>query len=94
MTNREKLKCLSDVDFSETVVEKICELLFQKENLKLELCDVKNIVIVNFEHWLAGNAIEGKRRCRICGCTDDRACPGGCYWVEEDLCSKCAEEKK
>ncbi len=31
------------------------------------------------------------RRCRICGCTDDNACEGGCYWVEEDLCSACAE---
>lgn len=30
-------------------------------------------------------------RCRICGCTDDNACPGGCYWVEEDLCSECVE---
>lgn len=27
--------------------------------------------------------------CRICGCTDDHACPGGCYWVEPDLCSAC-----
>ena len=30
------------------------------------------------------------RRCRVCGCPDDHACPGGCYWVEEDLCSACA----
>ena len=29
------------------------------------------------------------RRCRKCGCTDDRACPGGCWWVAEDLCSSC-----
>lgn len=29
------------------------------------------------------------RRCRVCGCTDERACPGGCSWVEEDLCSAC-----
>ena len=29
-------------------------------------------------------------RCRSCGCTDARACPGGCYWVEPDLCSACA----
>gem|GEM_PF-3917795 len=29
--------------------------------------------------------------CRICGCTDDNACPGGCWWVEPDLCSSCAE---
>ena len=30
------------------------------------------------------------RRCRVCGCTDDRACEGGCYWIEADLCSRCA----
>jgi hypothetical protein len=29
------------------------------------------------------------RTCRICGCTDDHACPEGCSWVEEDLCSAC-----
>lgn len=29
------------------------------------------------------------RTCRVCGCTDDHACPGGCYWVEDDLCSEC-----
>jgi hypothetical protein len=34
-------------------------------------------------------------RCRVCGCTDEQACPGGCHWVEDpeggDLCSVCAE---
>jgi hypothetical protein len=29
--------------------------------------------------------------CRECGCTDERACPGGCSWVEPDLCSACVE---
>ncbi len=33
------------------------------------------------------------RTCRECGCTDERACPGGCSWVEEDLCSACAKVK-
>ena len=33
------------------------------------------------------------RTCRVCGCTDERACPGGCYWVAEDLCSVCAVGK-
>lgn len=28
--------------------------------------------------------------CRVCGCTDDDACPGGCCWVARSLCSKCA----
>lgn len=32
--------------------------------------------------------------CRLCGCVDERACPGGCRWVEDpeglgDLCSAC-----
>lgn len=31
------------------------------------------------------------RSCRVCGCTDDRACPGGCAWLDarDDLCSAC-----
>jgi transcriptional regulator with XRE-family HTH domain len=28
--------------------------------------------------------------CRVCGCTDEAACEGGCYWIEPDLCSACA----
>ena len=28
--------------------------------------------------------------CRVCSCTDGRACPGECYWVREDVCSRCA----
>ena len=38
------------------------------------------------------------RKCRICGCTDldCRQCINKtgepCYWVEEDLCSACAED--
>jgi hypothetical protein len=29
------------------------------------------------------------RACRECGCTDARACAGGCWWAEADLCSAC-----
>jgi hypothetical protein len=39
---------------------------------------------------LAAAADEGSRECRQCGCTDARACLGGCYWVAADLCSTCA----
>jgi hypothetical protein len=33
--------------------------------------------------------------CRVCGCTDERACEGGCYWVDDEhtLCSQCAEKE-
>lgn len=30
------------------------------------------------------------RKCRKCGCTEERACtPGGCCWMAWDLCSRC-----
>lgn len=32
--------------------------------------------------------------CRVCGCTQENACPGGCWWVEDDLCSSCCEKLK
>ena len=28
--------------------------------------------------------------CRACGCTDDNGCPGGCWWVRDNVCSQCA----
>jgi len=33
----------------------------------------------------------GLTRCRVCGCTETDACPGGCQWApgEPDLCSVC-----
>ena len=32
-------------------------------------------------------------KCIYCGCTEDRACPGGCHWVDRRLaiCSACAD---
>ena len=30
-----------------------------------------------------------ERRCRACGCTWNRACAGGCWWIQSDLCSSC-----
>ena len=31
------------------------------------------------------------QKCSSCGCEDAFACPGGCFWVKDDLCSKCAQ---
>ncbi|MDE0696012.1 MAG: hypothetical protein OXH76_09305 [Boseongicola sp.] len=37
----------------------------------------------------------GWEECAVCGCWDMAACwseeSGSCWWVEEDLCSHCAE---
>jgi len=30
--------------------------------------------------------------CKHCGCTDEKACPGGCYWVMPNVCSRCADK--
>lgn len=30
--------------------------------------------------------------CRGCGCTDTQACPGGCCWVDVELCSACVQK--
>ena len=42
---------------------------------------------------VAAGAGPGVRACRVCGCTQERACvPAGavsCYWVARDLCSAC-----
>lgn len=37
------------------------------------------------------SASQHVRACRLCGCTEMQACPGGCWWVGEDLCSACAD---
>lgn len=39
--------------------------------------------------WLYSRHMMKERVCRYCGCTDARACPGGCWWVSEDECSAC-----
>lgn len=34
-----------------------------------------------------------KRKCLRCGCTDAKACEGGCSWVgDTDICTKCLTE--
>jgi hypothetical protein len=31
--------------------------------------------------------------CGSCGCTDERACPGGCSWFKKGLCTTCREDQ-
>lgn len=42
--------------------------------------------IVKVGAWYDGRAVK-VRACRVCGCTDERACPPTCWWVGDDLCS-------
>ncbi|MDB5447604.1 MAG: hypothetical protein JWQ97_2921 [Phenylobacterium sp.] len=41
---------------------------------------------------VAWNMAAQRRTCRVCGCWEMEACDGGCWWVEDDLCSACEPE--
>lgn len=46
-----------------------------------------------FEAGLRRKLLDGMARkleCLGCGCTDERACPGGCAWSEPGICTRCA----
>lgn len=47
-----------------------------------EMDDLEDLGISGFED-------DVQPRCRMCGCTEDRACDGGCVWATADLCSRC-----
>lgn len=53
-----------------------------------------NVMFFTLSHLRYEECNEMERKCRICGCTFNNPCKGGCYWVEEDLCSKCAEKRQ
>lgn len=78
------------------------------ENTKIEWCDYTfnpwigcQKVSPGCEHRYADVLLQLANRpcsespgvCRVCGCTDDKACldENGepCWWVQEDLCSHC-----
>jgi hypothetical protein len=50
------------------------------------------LAAVEISFRMPGNGDDGVA-CRGCGCTDDRACPGGCFWVAGDLCSSCVADE-
>jgi hypothetical protein len=54
-----------------------------------ELVDDAQLGVEDTVDILAAAATEPPRRCRQCGCSDERGCRGGCSWVEYDLCSGC-----
>ncbi|SFV08045.1 hypothetical protein SAMN05421543_1418 [Alicyclobacillus macrosporangiidus] len=57
----------------------VCPVCISDESLKDVGCAV---AVVTRE--------PAESKCRVCGCTESHACEGGCYWVEPDLCNRCA----
>lgn len=50
---------------------------------------MKPRIIAQFNELV--RALGGTPQCAACGCTEARACRGGCYWVAPERCSKCEE---
>lgn len=66
----------------------------EKKNLMVEYIDYKNgqtiqKMIPFYENIRQKKVDDKSRSCKVCGCTQERACPGGCHWVTDDLCSNC-----
>jgi hypothetical protein len=58
--------------------------------LRLDLVDAARIIAKRCEPRKTPAV---PRTCRVCGCTDRRACPEGCYWTGPNLCSACADKE-
>ncbi len=89
----EYIDCSSaDVSAAATNVAKLLSELMPEKGYTAE--QVIGDALMDEDCFLhLGRRIEienGARSCRVCGCTYRFACPGGCSFVEEDLCSQCA----
>ena len=60
-------------------------------NLGYETSAEEQALIDGTHEAYAPEPAKTEQKCRVCGCTDNQACPGGCAWVETDLCSACAD---
>ncbi|MDD5302967.1 MAG: hypothetical protein PHS14_07625 [Elusimicrobia bacterium] len=53
-----------------------------------EHCGVDGQVLIGAWHDLQ-RAVGMEPACRVCGCTEEKACPGGCSWAGVGICSVC-----
>jgi hypothetical protein len=73
--------CIHSEDYGESVEYIKCAAGAKQKDVKKKQAACANYVPTElFE----------EQKCRVCGCTDNNACEGGCSWVEDDLCSRCA----
>ena len=80
------------------------EVRMQGMQTRRPVVTVPNVVHISHSDWIDGRAELGYEElpgppqgvCRYCHCTEQRACPGGCAWldVHKTVCSAeaCAEQ--
>jgi hypothetical protein len=87
------------ISISETFDELCEEELAEMEELLPVLMDEGNPAAEALMRESARNEFERQlrigageeRACANCGCSETRACSGGCGWATETLCSNCAD---
>lgn len=74
-------------------IQKLKILVRRQIELQLvgEHCGVDAQVLFKAWHELQ-LAVGMMPACRVCGCTKENACPGGCSWVGVGLCSRCEDK--
>lgn len=78
----------------------LCEVRRWHRDDSAELVEVESDIRVGrvLRHFFALVASADEAQCRICGCTESEACPGGCGWEHDDgvptewVCSACCNE--
>jgi hypothetical protein len=72
------------------VTERDAERMLELDPEELTLGDILEVSAMCRDYVPTGPALEGiGPRCRRCGCSEFLPCPGGCAWVERDLCNRC-----
>jgi hypothetical protein len=69
------------------VHDRACRAISSLEDADCE-CDLHGTARAVLSGLVVG-VLGDLRVCRVCGCTQDRACSPPCYWVDADLCSSC-----
>jgi len=62
--------------------------MIQYEKTEEEINNILEMLLAEEHDYIFDPPID-IRTCKECGCTDIHACPGGCHWVTDDLCSNC-----
>jgi hypothetical protein len=73
-------------DNQKIVSKHIFQLIISLQEMFVEYPAIQEIFR---QGWQDIDVSQFLSKCRVCGCDDLHACPGGCHWVEPDLCSNC-----
>lgn len=84
--NRQVIECVLAGVSAEALVNVLLERATDDEGVSLtEHCLLQRVLN---QALMLLHTID--RQCHTCGCTQNRACDGGCSWVDVDLCSTCS----